>query len=425
MVKAIALIDSNNFYAACEQMIDPSLAQKPVVILSNNDGCIIARSTEARELQIPMGQPYYKLRHTLERLQIHVRSSNYELYGDMSARLMRLLKSYCEEIEIYSIDEAFIQLTRPENGNLISWARQLRSLVYKNLGLPIAIGISSNKVQAKIANHLAKTIDESSGIFDLGIIKYQDIWLDKIKIEEVWGIGSKIAKWCRLRGIRTARELRDMPSEEIKGKYGVIGVRIQKELKGEKCLGISTTPSPKKETCVSRSFSKPITNIKEFRKAISLYVVRASEKLRAQKQQAGAITIFTRTSPYNPSFYSQAATKVLEIATNNTNVLLKESLALTDQIYSTNYSLVKAGVIMKQLQETRYLQQHLINPINIERQKKEEHLMNVIDNLNKRYGSHSVTWMACGMNKEWNRRRGMLSPAATTKIEEIPIANAE
>ena len=188
MSQAIALIDGNNFYVACEQSLDPSLVGLPVVVLSNNDGCIVARSPEARELGIPMGQPYFKIRYELEKLGVVVRSSNYALYGDMSNRFMKLLAQHSEKIEVYSIDEAFVQINRPPDSNLRPWARQLRALAHQNLGLPIAIGIGASKSQAKLANHLAKTISTKAGIFDLHMVQDQNYWLKTIDIENVWGI---------------------------------------------------------------------------------------------------------------------------------------------------------------------------------------------------------------------------------------------
>ncbi len=313
MVKAIALIDGNNFYAACEESIDSSLHGLPLVVLSNNDGCIIARNAKARELGVKMGSPYFKAKHDLERLGVVVRSSNYALYGDMSKRLMSLLKAHCEQLEIYSIDEAFACLTRPSNYDLYPWARQLRAEIYQSLGLPIAIGLGTNKSQAKLSNHLAKTIPTNAGIFDLTTTKDPDIWLEKISIEDVWGIGHKLSRWCRAKGITSARHLRDMSSYDLRARHGVTGLRLQHELKGETCLPIAINERPKQETCVSRSFSQPITQLEEFCQAIATYVIRASEKLRRQKQLAGAITIFTKTSSFMPSFYSESATAQLNI----------------------------------------------------------------------------------------------------------------
>ncbi len=421
---AIALIDGNNFYASCEQSIDPSLANHPLVILSNNDGCIIARSAEAKALGIPMGIPFFEIRDRLERLEVKVRSSNYALYGDMSQRFMSLLEVHCEELEIYSIDEAFARVKRPINNDLQPWAKKLRALIYQHLGLPIAIGIGTSKSQAKLANHLAKTIAEHAGIFDLEASKNLEDWLESIAIEDVWGIGHKISQWCRTRGITNARQLRDTPSNELKAKYGITAIRLQNELKGIACIPLLKHQKSKKETCVSRSFNKPITTIDELRQAISTYTVRASEKLRTQKQVAGTITIFARTSSYAPTFHSQAATKKLQVHSNDTGTLLATSLELTEKIFRPNHLLMKAGVIMQDLQKDNFLQLNLLEQYSTEEAARREKLLKTIDRLNKRYGRNAIQWAVCGINPKWSMQRKYLSPAATTKFTDIPIVNS-
>lgn len=235
MAQAIALIDGNNFYAACEQALDPALLGRPLVVLSNNDGMVVSRSAEARRLGIAMGLPYFKLRPVLERHGVAVRSSNYALYGDMSQRLMSLLEAASEELEVYSIDEAFARLHRPAGGDLGPWARELRTRIRQDLGLPIAIGLAPTKVLAKAANRLAKSNPAQAGVLDLGAALGSgglEDWLERVAIEDVWGIGRKLSRWCRLRGIANARQLRDMPSGELRARCGVVGVRLQLELRG-------------------------------------------------------------------------------------------------------------------------------------------------------------------------------------------------
>lgn len=424
MNQATALIDGNNFYVACEQNIDPSLVGLPVIVLSNNDGCIVARSPEARELGISMGQPYFKVRHKLKRLGVVVRSSNYALYGDMSQRLMNLLTKHCEKIEIYSIDEAFVQLNRPSDADLRPWARQLRALVHQNLGLPIAIGIGAGKGQAKLANHLAKALSTHAGIFDIHMAKDQDFWLKSIDIEDVWGIGHKFANWCRVRGVNTAQQLRDMPTNEICNKLGVAGVRLQHELQGEACLPLKIVNTPKQQICVSRSFGRPVTILEELHQAISIHIIRASEKLRKHNQRAGAITVFTRTNPFTKSFYSESATAQLDMPSNDTAVLLKAAITLTKQIFQPHHLLVKAGVIMEKLQSTDYLQPSLLTCYSPEGLKRRERLMHVIDKLNKRYGHGTLNWATCAPGQGWEMRQEQLSCAMTTRIIQVPIVNS-
>ena len=424
MAQATALIDGNNFYASCEQSLDPSLIGRPVVVLSNNDGCIVARSAEARALGIPMGTPYFKARRELERQNVVIRSSNYALYADMSMRMMSLLEAHCEELEIYSIDEAFGRLSRPAQGDLQSWARQLRARVRRDLGLPIAIGLGASKGQAKLANRLAKQVPEHAGIFDLVQCGDKDRWLESIAIEDVWGIGRKLARWCRLRGITNARLLRDMPSGELRAKCGVVGMRLQRELRGHACLPLDLAPAPKQETCVSRSFSRPITSLEELRQAVATYVVRAAEKLRKQRQRAAALTIYTRTSPFIPAFYSQAASTRLDLPSNDTGVLLQAALPLVERIFRPHRQLAKAGVLMQHLQGTDMLQSHLMVPMSEEQQQKRECLMRTIDRLNQKYGRGTVAWAATGLSPSWMMRRERLGRNSTTRLSDVPQVNA-
>jgi DNA polymerase V len=424
MPRATALIDGNNFYAACEQSLDPSLVGRPLVVLSNNDGCIVARSAEARVLGIAMGTPYFRARPELERHGVVVRSSNYALYGDMSQRLMSLLEAHCEDLEIYSIDEAFARLTRPADGDLRPWARDLRALVRRDLGLPIAIGLGGSKAQAKLANRLAKAVPVHAGVFDLETCDDPDAWLETIAVEDVWGIGRRLARWCRLRGIRTARELRDMPSGELRARCGVVGLRLQRELQGHACLPMDLAPAAKQETCVSRSFSRPITTAGELREAVATYVARAAEKLRRQRQRAAALTVFTRTSPFAPGFYANAASIRLDLPSNDTAVLLQAALPLADRIFRPHRRLAKAGVLMQQLQGVEQLQHHLLVPTSPGEQRRRERLMTTIDRLNHRYGRGTVQWAACGLQPHWIMRRDRLSRAATTRLADVPVVRA-
>ena len=424
MPRATALIDANNFYASCEQSLDPALQGKPVVVLSNNDGCIVARSAEARALGIAMGTPFFQARRELERLNVVVRSSNYALYADMSQRLMSLLECQAEELEIYSIDEAFACLTRPADGDLSAWARQLRARIKQNLGLPIAVGLGHSKSQAKLANQLAKRIPAHAGVFDLGRCADPDLWLEAIAIEDVWGIGRKLAHWCRTRGITNARELRDMPTGALRAKAGVVGWRLQRELQGQACLPLDLTPAPKQETCVSRSFSRPITSLNELQQAIATYVVRAAEKLRHQQQRAGALTIYTRTSPFSAGFYSRSASLQLDLPSNDTSVLLQAALPLVTRIFQPHRQLAKAGVLMQHLQSHDQLQHHLLAPCDPVDQQRRESLMATIDHLNRRYGRNAVAWAAGGLAPSWMMRRERLGRAATTRLSDVPIVQA-
>ncbi len=429
----VVLIDGNNFYAACEAVLDPSVAGRPLVVLSNNDGCIVSRSAEARALGIPMGAPFFQVRQQLERHDVLVRSSNYGLYADMSQRLMATLEGWVEELEVYSIDEAFGRLPRPavrdadsgdtDRGALTSWGHALRKQVDRHLGLPVAVGIASSKVLAKIANRIAKRDPLHRGVFDLGAVADPDPWLEAVAIEDVWGIGRRLSRWCRLRGVTDARALRDLPSGELRRRCGVVGLRLQQELAGHSCLPLVSLPPSKQETCVSRSFSTPVTSREALRQAIATYLSRAAEKLRRQRQRAGAITVFVRSSPFNGTrFYSNAATVLLPLPSNDTAVLLTAALPLAERLFRPHKPLQKAGVLLQDLQPIEVLQHHLLVPLAPEEQRRREALMTTIDGLNHRFGRGTVQWAACGLQPTWRMRRERLSRAATTRIGDIPTA---
>ncbi len=444
---AIVLIDGNNFYASCEAALDPSLRGRPLVVLSNNDGCIVARSAEARALGIAMGTPYFKVRRELERHGVVVRSSNYALYADMSQRLMRSLEPWVEELEIYSIDEAFGRLHRPVQpagwrpgdhsrtgygpgdragsgaGDLVAWGLALRRQVRRQLGLPIAIGIAPSKVLAKLANKLAKKDPAHRGVFDLGAVADPGPWLEQLPVEEVWGIGRKLSRWCRLRGAANARQLRDLASGELRSKAGVVGLRLQQELRGHSCLPLALAPAAKRETCVSRSFSEPIRELAQLRQAIATYLSRAAEKLRRQQQLTDTVTVFVRSSPFNGSqFYANAATVTLPLASQDTAVLLAAALPLAALLFKAHKPLQKAGVLLQNLQPISQLQHSLLAPLPEEEQQRRELLLATIDTLNRRYGSGTVAWAACGLRPAWAMKRQQLSCAATTRLAAIPLA---
>ena len=419
-IEAIALIDANNFYASCEQIMNPHLRNKPVVILSNNDGCIIARSPEARSLKIKMGTPYFKEKERLNKLDVAVLSSNYSLYADISKRLMNLLKNHSEEMEIYSIDEAFVSISRPNDKNLDPWARKLRALIYQNLGITLTIGIGENKVRAKVANKLAKNIDYSAGIFDLARAKDENSYLKGISVDKIWGIGKQTSYWLKSKGIKNAKELRDMKENEIFKKLGVVGKRLQIELKGYKCLPIKKSNNSKREIQVSRSFGTPITKLEDLTQALAIYAIKASAKMRSQSLQTSAISVFARTSKYSSQNYQRSAHKKLINATDDTNAILKIVVALSKEIYNPEYKLSKAGVLMQGLTNCHYLQQSIINYKSQENMKKSENLMRTIDSLNKKYNNNAITWAITKKPKEWTINRNLLSRTSTTDIRKIP-----
>ena len=428
MSTALVLIDANNFYASCEAVLDPAVVGRPLVVLSNNDGCIVSRSAEARALGIPMGAPVFQLRAELERHGVIVRSSNYGLYADMSQRLMATLETWVEQLEIYSIDEAFGLLHRPAGSqDLTAWGAELRRQVQRQLGLPVAVGIAPTKVLAKVANRIAKRDPRwrERGVFDFAAMADPDPWLAATAIEDVWGIGRQLSRWCRLRGIADARALRDMPPGELRRRAGVVGLRLQQELQGRRCLPLASVAPAKRETCVSRSFSTPINTAAALKEAVATYLCRAAEKLRRQGQRAGTLTVFVRSSPFDgTAFYSNAATVVLPLASQDTAVLLKAALPLTDQLFRPHKPLRKAGVLLQGLQPQSLLQHHLLAPLSSEEQARREALLAAVDGLNRRFGRGTLQWAACGLSPAWTMRRSRLSRAATTRLSDVPVARA-
>jgi len=428
LADAVVLIDANNFYASCEALLDPSLPGKPLVVLSNNDGCIVARSAEARALGIAMGTPFFRARPLLERHGVVVRSSNYGLYADMSQRLMASLEPWLEELEVYSIDEAFGRLRRPGGGgDLSAWGMELRARLQHDLGLPVAVGIGPGKVLAKLANRVAKRHPQmrERGVFDLGAEADPDPWLEAVAVEDVWGIGRQLARWCRLRGVASARQQRDLPSGELRRRAGVVGLRLQRELAGQPCLPLAGEAPAKRETCVSRSFSTPVTTVEQLREAVATYVVRAAEKLRRQQQRAGSLSVFVRSSPFDGTqFYANAATATLPLPSHDTAVLLAAALPLATALFRPHKPLRKAGVLLHDLQPESLLQHHLLAPLPPEQQHRRAALMATIDGLNRRYGRGTVQWAACGLHPAWAMRRSRLSAAATSRLSDVPVVLA-
>ena len=333
---------------------------------------------------------------------------------------MNLLRNHCEEIEIYSIDEAFVSISRPNDKNLHPWARRLRSLIYQNLGITLTIGIGENKLRAKVANKLAKNIDHSAGIFDLARTKDENKYLKGISVDKLWGIGKQTSNWLKSKGIKNAQEFRDMEENEIIKKLGIVGRRLQLELKGYKCLPLEKRKKSKREIQVSRSFGTPITKSEDLTQALAIYAIKASAKMRSQNLQTSTISVFTRTSKYSSQNYQRSAYKKLINATNNTNTILKIVVALSKEIYNPEYKLSKAGVLMQDLTNYQYLQQSIINYESQKDIQTSENLMKTIDLLNKRFNNKAITWAIAKETKEWTMNRNLLSRTSTTNIKQLP-----
>jgi DNA polymerase V len=298
MKPVIALVDCNNFYASCERVFNPKLRNKPVVVLSNNDGCVVARSDEAKALGIPGGIPAFKIDHLLRSGEVFACSSNYALYGDMSRRVMETLLHFTPGIEVYSIDEAFLNLSGFARGSLADYGRLIRRTVIRWTGIPVSIGIAETKALAKIANRLAKKSPKAEGVLDLTASLYQEKALAVTDVEDVWGIGRRYAKFLKKHGIETALDLRNAEDSWVKKHLSVVGLRLVKELRGVPCISLEVDLPAKKEICVSRSFGKPVTSVWEMREAVAMYATRAGEKLRMECSAAGVIMVFMMTNRF-------------------------------------------------------------------------------------------------------------------------------
>ncbi len=328
---AFALIDCNNFYASCERVFKPDLQKLPIVILSNNDGCVIARSNEAKELGIPMAAPIYKYKEICEQNNVQILSSNYALYGDLSSRIMTILKECIPEVEVYSIDEAFLKIEEGDYKDTVNHMHSIRNIIKKGVGIPTSIGIGPTKTLAKIANHMAKKGD---GVYDLRDSMVRSAVLNKFKVADIWGIGRKLSVYLNDMGIITAADLRDYDISAIRRKFTVVGERIVRELKGEVCYDIAED-QPKKSIVCSRSFGKPVTELDELAEAVASYTVNAAEKLRRQGSKIHKLGVSVRTNYFNKNEKQYNNFEVFDFieATNDSRELIRRGKEILTKIY--------------------------------------------------------------------------------------------
>lgn len=412
--KRFALVDCNNFYVSCERLFNPSLIDKPVVVVSNNDGCVIARSQEVKDLGLSMGVPVFRIYDLIKRHNIQVYSSNYALYGDLSGRVMSTLAYFAPNVEIYSIDEAFMDLSEFRCRDLTAYGDEIRKQVMRWVGIPVSIGIAPTKTLAKLANRIAK--QNGSGVFEFhdAAIASMDEILSQVDVSDIWGIGSKYSNWLKERGIITAFQLRDADRYLLQSKMGIVGVKLQMELRGESCLAMESIANPKQGTCISRSFPKSIHKLAELKEAIAYFTHRAAEKLRRQQQSASAITVFLQTSPFRDNFYANSATAELVISTNSTHELSLVSAHLLEGIYRQGQNFKKAGVMMSGLVPERQVQGNLFDPHNDEAKKRSRNLMSVMDRINEIYGRDTLRFAATGVLQVWKTKSEQRSPRYTT-----------
>lgn len=417
MHTAIALVDCNNFYVSCERVFQPQLTGRAVIVLSNNDGCVIARSEEAKSLGIKMGIPVFKIEHLIEEYGVKVYSSNYALYGDMSQRVMAALEEFTPEVEIYSIDEAFMRLEPAAGITTCEQGQIIQAKVRQWTGVPVLIGIAPTKTLAKIANRLAKKSDEAQGVLDLSPLPERTAALEETPVGDVWGVGPAYSKLLKAAGITTARKLRDADRRWIRQRMTVVGARIVEELRGVPCLPLEQCPPQKKSITCSRSFGVLVESMDELREAVALYLTRAAERMRGHGMAAGALTVFIHTNHFsNEPQYGNAATFELACATDTTDELLAWALKGLGQIYRPGFKYKKAGVLLFNLIRAERLTARLFGQANFEQAQR---VMRAMDEINRRLGKDTIRLGAVNPSARWQTRALRRSRRYTTCLNEV------
>ncbi len=418
-----ALVDCNNFYVSCERVFNPQLEGIPVIVLSNNDGCVIARSNEAKALGIGMAVPAFKCKDLIERHHIRVYSSNYTLYGDMSQRVMDTLTLFTPEIEIYSIDEAFLSFIGFTSIDLTEYGRYIRKTVRQWTGIPVSIGIGPTKTLAKVANRIAKHMPHLEDVFDITDHPQHDRLLNSIQVADIWGIGPRYAAFLERNGIHTALQLRDAPDRWIQKHLSVVGLRTVWELRGTPCIELDHAPPPKKGITCSRTFGRPVESLAELKEAIATYISRAAEKLRAQRSVASVIQVFLSTNPFTgePHYCNFANARLAE-PTASTPELLRPAHRTLEKIFKPGYRYKKAGVILTGIVPGTETQLNLFT--TLQQHDRNKGLMETIDRINAQWGSDTIHYAAAGSRPSWRMRQSFVSARFTTQWDEIPIIKA-
>ena len=418
--KKIALIDCNSFYVSCERLFNPKIRKKPVVVLSNNDGCIISRSNEAKTLGIKMGEPYFKAKDIIVKNNVQVFSSNYSLYGDISRRVMRTLKRFNSEIEVYSIDEAFLDLSNFSDDEIESVGIEIRSIILQWTGIPTSIGIAKTKTLSKIANHIAKK--EKSGVVSLIGIEDIDPILEKVEIGDVWGVGRQLTKFYIKNDIYNAKQLKNISNTWIKKSSNVLSSRTAMELRGISCIDLEVQDSKRKSCVVSRSFGKKVETFQELKESVTNYCLNASEKIRSESLIAKSVTVFLRTSPFQNRgiYYSNSKTIDFPIATDNSIEIVKAAINGLKDIFKRGYKYQKVGVMLSGLSNL----ENKNNLFSSSKDEKIKSLMRSIDSTNCRYGRSALSLASGGVNKKWNMRRKHSSKIDTVDFRCLPTIKA-
>jgi DNA polymerase V len=419
--RSIALIDVNNFYVSCERVFNPKLEGRPVVVLSNNDGCAVARSNEVKALGVKMGQPWFQLQDLARKHGIIAYSSNYALYADMSNRVMSILSMFSPEQEIYSIDECFLDLTGFKRHSHTGYGQKIRKRIKQWTGLPVCVGIGSTKTLAKLANHIAKKNLEFNGVCDLNSLspQQQEDWFSKIEVGEIWGVGRRLAPKLHEIGIKTVWDLQTASPSQLRARFSVVMEKIIREINGTACIELEEINPPKKQIVSSRSFGIPVSDLASLEESVTLYISRAAEKLRRQQSYAGSVHVSIRTSPFNEKepYYANGMTIALPRQTDDTILLTKVALWGLRKIYRSGYRYQKTGVMLSELVSRQYRQIDLFESIDTDTRSSQ--LMLVMDQINAHMGRGTLKLASEGFRQPWKMKQGNKSPNYTTSWDEL------
>ena len=423
-VKPIVLCDCNNFFVSCERIYRPDLQKKPVIVLSSNDGCVVSRSNEAKALGIPMGVPFFQAEKACRHYGIAVFSSNFELYQDISSRVMAVMKDNVPTVEVYSIDEAFLTFDLSSYAHIEEKMAQIRKQVYQWVEIPVSIGAASSKTLTKLAAEYGKKHEETGGCYSLLSLASEEMtnFLERVPVGNIWGIGKQLAVRLGKHRIRTARELRDVRDERIMKIIGMPGVKTAWELRGIPCIKIKEAETLQKTLQVSRSFGREIKDVDGIAAAITHFVSSAGIRLRQEKALAGAISVYITTNRFLTPYYSNSAKVLTPYPTNYTPQLIKLALLGLDRIYKPGYSYTKAGVTLEDLSSRSYMQRYLFAKDEGDDADKKQTLMDVVDAINENVGGKIISPAILHFNegKEWAPRSNLKSPAYTTRWEDVP-----
>jgi len=416
----IALADCNNFYVSCERVFQPALEGKPVGILSNNDGCFIARNNALKALGVKMGTPLFQVSDLVNRHHVHLFSANFPLYADLSSRIMFLLETFTPSAEIYSIDEAFLDLTEICEQDPISYGISIKQAIQQNIGIPVCVGIGPTKTLAKLANFAAKKWPKTNGVVDLSCPQRRERLMRLLPVNEVWGIDSRLSQQLSQFGINTVWALAHQPVQRMQAQFSVVLARTIMELNGISCLELAEIAPDKQEIMCSRSFKRPLDNLMELSEALAEFCSRAAEKLRAQDSTADRLTVFIRTNPFNPQEpqYQRSVTLKLAIGTQDTRRLINATKQLLQDIYKEGYRYQKCGIQLSGLHPNSMLGQTdlFADP----KSSKERELMACFDKINHRFPK-SISIAATGLNKSWQFQPERMSKRYTTHWNELAI----